>query len=185
MRLTTPRVKPLQDSELSVEQQEIMKPLTRNGRVFNIFRSMINHPVLFKNWLTFANYVLSKRSSISARDREIAILRIGWLCRAEYEWAQHVIIGKAAGITDAEIDQIAAGPDAPGWDAFDAAIVRAADDLYKDKIVSDATWKTLSGRYNEAQMMDLVFAVGQYNLVSMALNTMGVQLDPGLAGFKK
>lgn len=185
MRLTIPRVKPLQDDELNEEQRDIMKPLTRNGRVFNIFRSMIHHPVLFKNWLTFANYVLSKRSSISARDREIAILRIGWLCKAEYEWAQHVIIGKAAGITDEEIDRIAAGPDASGWDAFDAAIVRATDELHKDKIVSDATWKTLSGRYNEQQCMDLVFAVGQYNLVSMALNTFGVQLDPGLKGFKK
>ncbi|MGK2873686.1 MAG: carboxymuconolactone decarboxylase family protein [Alphaproteobacteria bacterium] len=185
MRITIPRVKPLQDDELGEEQREIMKPLTRNGRVFNIFRSMIHHPVLFKNWLTFANYVLSKRSSISARDREIAILRIGWLCKAEYEWAQHVIIGKAAGITDEEIDRIAAGPDASGWDAFDAAIVRATDELHKDKIVSDATWKTLSGRYNEQQCMDLVFAVGQYNLVSMALNTFGVQLDPGLKGFKK
>ncbi len=185
MRLTTPRVKPLLDSALNTEQQEIMKPLARNGSVFNIFRTMIHHPVLFKSWLIFANYVLSKRSSISPRDREIAILRIGWLCKAEYEWAQHVIIGKAAGITDAEIDRIAAGPDAPGWDAFDAAIVRAADELHKDKIISDATWKTLSGRYNEAQCMDLVFAIGQYNLVSMALNTFGVQLDPGLKGFKK
>lgn len=185
MRLTAPRVKPLQDNELNAEQQEIMKPLARNGQVFNIFRSMIHHPVLFKSWLTFANYVLSKRSSISARDREIAILRIGWLCRAEYEWAQHVIISRAAGITDEEIDRIAAGPDAPGWDAFDAAIVRAADELHKDKIISDATWAKLSERYNEAQRMDLVFAIGQYNLVSMALNTFGVQLDPGLKGFKK
>ena len=67
----------------------------------------------------------------------------------------------------------------------DAAIVQAADDLYKDKIVSGATWKILSSRYNDAQMLDLVFAIGQYNLVSMALNTFGVQLDPGLQGFKK
>ena len=185
MRLSTPRVRPLQDNELSDEQKEIMKPLTRNGRVFNIFRSMINHPALFRNWLAYANYVLSKRSSISARDREIAILRIGWLCQAEYEWAQHVIIGKASGISEQEIDQIAAGPDAPGWSEFDAAIVRAADDLYKDKIVSDGTWKVLTSRYNDAQMLDLVFAIGQYNLVSMALNTFGVQLDAGLQGFKK
>ena len=185
MRLTSPRVKPLQDDALNEEQKEIMKPLGRNGPVFNIFRSLINHPALFKNWLIFANYVLSRRSTLSARDREIAILRIGWLCQAEYEWAQHVIIGKAAGITDAEIDRIAAGPDAPGWDKYDAAVIRATDELHKDKIISDATWQTLSEKYTEQQRMDLVFAVGQYNLVSMALNTFGVQLDPGLKGFKK
>lgn len=183
MRLATPRVKPLQDDEFNAEQKQLAGTLTRNGKLFNIFRTLIHYPALFGNWLKFANYVLSKRSSISARDREIAILRIGWLCQAEYEWAQHVIIGKAAGITDAEIERIAAGPDTAGWNAFDAAIVRAADELHRDKIISDATWKTLSGRYNEQQMLDLVFAVGQYNLVSMVLNTFGVQLDPGLRGF--
>lgn len=185
MRLAIPRVKPLGDDEFNEEQRQLAGTLTRNGKLFNIFRTLIHYPVLFGNWLKFANYVLSKRSSISARDREIAILRIGWLCQAEYEWAQHVIIGKAAGITDAEIERIAAGPLATGWNAFDAAIVRAADELHQDKIVSDATWKTLSERYNEQQMLDLVFAVGQYNLVSMVLNTFGVQLDPGLRGFSK
>lgn len=185
MRLTAPRVKPLQDDELNDEQKEIFKPLVRYGRVFNIFRTLIHYPELFRNWLTFANYVLSRRSSLAAREREIAILRIGWLCRAEYEWAQHVIIGKQAGITDDEIKCIAQGPDAPGWSAFDAAIVCAADELHKDKIVSDATWKKLSERYNEQQLMDLVFAVGQYNMVSMVLNTFGVQLDSGLKGFDK
>lgn len=185
MRLTAPRVKPLQDSEFNEEQKELVKTLSRNGKVFNIFRTLLHYPVLFKNWLKYANYVLSKKSTLSARDREIAILRIGWLCRAEYEWAQHVIIGKQAGITDDEIKCIAQGPDAPGWSAFDAAIVRAADELHKDKIVSDATWKKLSERYNEQQLMDLVFAVGQYNMVSMVLNTFGVQLDSGLKGFDK
>ena len=184
MRLSKPRIRPLPDAELNDEQKAIMETLGRN-RTFNIFRALIHHPVLFKNWLTFANYVLSKRSSLNAREREIAILRIGWLCQAEYEWAQHVVIGKAAGITDDEIERIAKGPDAPGWDAHDAAILRATDELHRDKIVSDATWKTLSERYNEQQLMDLVFAVGQYNLVSMALNTFGVQLDPGLKGFGK
>jgi len=184
MRLKAPRVRPLPDEELNAEQKEIFKSLSRNGNVFNIFRTLIHYPALLKNWLTFANYVLSKRSSIAAREREIAILRIGWLCKAEYEWAQHVVIGKACGITDAEIDRIAAGPDAPGWSPFDAAIVRAADELHKDKIVSDATWNTLSERYTENQRMDLVFAIGQYNMVSMVLNTFGVQLDPGLKGFK-
>ena len=185
MRLTAPRVKPLKDGELNDEQKEIFKPFVRNGRVFNIFRTLIHYPELFRNWLSFANYVLSRRSSIAAREREIAILRIGWLCRAEYEWAQHVVIGKACGLSDAEIERIAQGPDAPGWDDFDAAICRTADELHKDKMVSDATWKKLSERYSEAQCMDLVFAVGQYNLVSMALNTFGVQLDTGLKGFNK
>ena len=94
-----------------------------------------------------------------------------------------MIFGKAAGLTDAEIERIKAGPEAPGWAPFDATLLRAVDELHKDAFISDKTWGALSERYNTEQLMDVVFAVGQYNLVSMALNTFGVQLDKGVKGF--
>ena len=120
---------------------------------------------------------------VGARERELLILRIGWLCQAEYEWGQHVVFGKGAGLTDEEIARIKEGPDAKGWAPFDAALLRAADELHADAFISDATWAALSARYSTEQLMDVVFAVGQYNLVSMALNTFGVQLDKGVKGF--
>ena len=88
------------------------------------------------------------------------------------------------GITQEEIDRITKGPKA-GWNAHDAAILQAADDLFENSIVSDETWKTLSKTYNTQQMMDLVFTIGQYNLVSWALNSCGVPLDDYLPGAKK
>jgi 4-carboxymuconolactone decarboxylase len=78
---------------------------------------------------------------------------------------------------------VSSGPDAPGWAPFDATLLRATDELHKDAFISDATWAALSQRYNTQQLMDVVFTVGQYNLVSMALNTFGVQLDKGVKGF--
>jgi alkylhydroperoxidase family enzyme len=126
---------------------------------------------------------MGETSTLPPRERELLILRIGWLCQAEYEWGQHVIFAKAAGLTDAEIARIKDGPDAPGWAPFDAALLRAADELHTDAFISDATWGALSQRYKTEQLMDVVFAVGQYNLVSMALNTFGVQLDKGVKGF--
>ena len=98
-------------------------------------------------------------------------------------WGQHVIFGKEAGLSDEEIARIKEGPDAKGWAPFDAALLRAADELHADAFISDATWAALSERYSTHQLMDVVFAVGQYNLVSMALNTFGVQLDKGVKGF--
>jgi alkylhydroperoxidase family enzyme len=112
------------------------------------------------------------------------ILRIGWLNEAEYEWAQHVEIAKRGGITDAEIEQIKQGPKA-GWNAHEAALLQAADDLFNDSVVSDATWAALSKKYSTQQMMDVVFTVGQYNLVSWALNSFGVPLDDFLPGARK
>lgn len=183
MRLTEPRIPTLDEAQWDDEQKELIGRAGEREQTFNIFRTLVRHPKALKRWMVFANHVLFK-STLGAREREIVILRIGWLCRAEYEWAQHVVIGKRAGLTDAEIDMISAGPDAPGWDRFDAALVRAADELHADAIISDETWATLAERYDEQQMIDLVFAIGNYNLVSMMLNTLGVQLDPGLEGFK-
>ena len=186
MRLTEPRVAPLGDSEWTGEAAELKERFTQggpgDGRVLNIFRTLAHHPKLLKRWTVFGNHILSK-STLPARDREILILRIGWLCRAEYEWGQHVVIGRRAGLDDADIARIAKGPDAESWDPFEAALVRAADELHADAMVSDETWKTLSERYDTRQMLDVLFTVGQYNLVSMVLNSAGVQLDEGISGF--
>ena len=75
--------------------------------------------------------------------------------------------------------------DAPGWAARDALLLRAVDELHADSIIADPTWKALSEQRSTQQLLDLVFTVGQYNLVCMALNTLGVQLDPGLVGFPR
>lgn len=150
--------------------------------MLNIFATLAHHPKLLKRWLVFGSHVLA-RSSLPAREREMLILRIGWLCRAEYEWGQHVLIARGSDLSDEEIQRIAEGPDAPGWTTSDACLLRAVDELHGDAMISDPTWKSLSERYDTKQLLDLVFTVGQYQLVSMALNTLGVQRDPGVPGF--
>jgi len=125
------------------------------------------------------------RSTLPDIDREILILRIAWLCYAEYEWAQHVRFGKFVGLTEDEINRIIEGPDVEGWDSFDTTLIRSVDELYKDTFISDTTWKILAERYNTHQLMDLVFTVGQYQSLAMAFNTFGVQLEEGIKGFPK
>jgi 4-carboxymuconolactone decarboxylase len=170
-------------STLTGEDRETAEKNQINGQVINIFRVLMNHPDLARRWMVFAAHVLGK-STLPARERELAILRIGWLNQAPYEWEQHVIIGKRSGISDAEIEQIQKGPKA-GWNRHEAAILQAADDLFENSVVSDQTWATLAEKYNTEQMMDVVFAIGQYNLVSWALNSFGVPLDDFLPGAKK
>lgn len=182
MRLKKPRVAPLAEVEWDAEAREILGPLNSLGPVLNIFATLAHHPKLLKRWMVFGNHVLAK-SSLPPREREIAILRIGWLCRAEYEWGQHTAIGRQTGLTDDEIRRIPKGADAPGWSALDAALLRATDELHGDAMISDATWAELSKHYETRQIIDLIFAVGQYNMVSMALNSLGVQREPGVEGF--
>ena len=152
------------------------------GRDLNIFRVMMNHPDLTRRWTVFAGHVLRKQT-LPVRERELLILRIGWLNQSEYEWAQHAEIAKRGGISEVEIEAVKAGPKG-GWSAHEAALLQAADDLYENSVVSDATWATLSASYCTRQMMDVVFTIGQYNLVSWALNSFGVPLDDFLPGAK-
>jgi len=183
MRLTKPRLEPLAEEKWDDETSEMLERLKVDGRVFNIFRTLAAHPKLLKKWLVFGNHILNK-STLPPRERELLILRVGWLCRAEYEWGQHVVIGKKAGLTDDEIERVKEGPDAPGWSEFDAALLRAVDDLRAQTFISDDVWDALAATYDTRQLLDLIFTVGQYNLVSMALNTLGVRLDEGVAGFE-
>ncbi len=182
MKLDTPRLDPIQPEDWTDDIKKTLQPNVEKGTVFNIFKTLSHHPDLFRRWLVFGNHVLFK-STLPPRERELIILRIGWLCEAEYEWAQHVLIGKEAGLTAEEIDRIKAGPNARGWSEADKLLLQATDELRKDAFITDATWNGLCQHFDKKQLMDVVFAVGQYNLVSMALNTLGVQLDDGLEGF--
>ncbi len=182
MHLSQPRVTPITQSEVDDETKELLESLKRDGHLYNIFATLARHPQLLKRWLVFGGHVLGK-STLPPREREIAILRMGWLCRAEYEWGHHVAIGKQTGLSDDDIRRIAEGPDAVGLDPFEATLLRAVDELHADTFISDAAWKALTERYNTQQVLDFLFTAGQYKLVSMVLNSVGVQLEEGFTGF--
>jgi len=178
MKSREQRIAPLPESQWDDETRKTLESLRRDGQIYNIFSTLANHPDLMKRWMVFANHVLAK-STLPARDREILILRAGWLCEADYEWRHHKVIAGDVGVTPEEIIRIEQGPDALGWDAFDRTLVRAVDELHTGNCVSTETWNELAERYNTQQLMDLVFAVGQYHLVSMVLNSLGIQVEPG------
>lgn len=184
MRLTAPRIEPLEMEQLDEAQAEVLAPFADpankvgGGRVLNIFRTLAHAPKALAAFLGWGNYILSRRNALPEREREMVILRTGWLCKSGYEFAQHTRIGKACGLTDEEIARIKAGPDAPGWTPLESAMLRAADELVADHFVSNATWTALEELGNKGRM-DLVFTVGQYTQVSMMLNSFGIQLEQG------
>ena len=153
----------------------------RERPVSNMIGIFAWHPELTKAFLVFNNHLF--RSTLSARVRELATVRVAWLRRGEYEWAQHIRMARAAGVTDEELDAVPAGPDAPVWGPLDAAVLRAVDEVIADRYVSDDTWKLLAEHFDRRQQMDLVFTIGSYDLLAMAFNVFGLQLDPGLEGF--
>ncbi len=177
MHLTSPRIAPLADADMSPNQEAALAPLLEGpAGVLNIFRTLAHAPDALKAFLTWGSYILSKRNALPPRAREIVILRIGYLCRSGYEWAQHIEIGKRIGLTADEIARIKTGE---GFGDAEGALIRACDELHARQFVSDSGWDALKSHFSEKQCMDVVFTAGQYTQVSMMLNTFGVQLDPG------
>jgi alkylhydroperoxidase family enzyme len=153
--LREPRVEPIEGSGLRVS------------------RTFARHPRMAAARSGQSRYVNSV-SPLTPYFRELLILRIGWNCQAVYEWAKHVgSVGRARD-RGLEPERIARGPDA-GWNDFEQAHLRAADEIYRDGIISEGTWSTLSERYDTRELMSVVMTVANYRLVSMSLNALGVQ----------
>lgn len=177
MYLKTPRIDALSDAELSAEQAGIFEEFgTRRN---NVFRTMVRIPEAARAFLTWGCYVLSRRNSLTRRERELVILRTGWLARSGYEWAQHKAIGLKSDLTEADIEAIKRGSADPAWSEGEKALLDAADDLHARQFIGEDIWTRLKAHYQERQIVDLVFTVSQYMQVSMFLNTFGVQLEEG------
>jgi 4-carboxymuconolactone decarboxylase len=163
------RIQPLPYAEWDIEALSVISP----GRKLppnNVLGLLARHPALARAFLTFNAHLLT--STLPARTRELAILRIAWRRRCRYEWAQHVLIARRAGITDEEIAGIRSGAA--------TLINRAVDELDDGSCLSDETYRALAAELDERQLMDLVFTIGTYGLLAVAFNTFGVELEPGL-----
>ncbi|MFN7028518.1 MAG: carboxymuconolactone decarboxylase family protein [Sphingopyxis sp.] len=184
MRLGQSRIEPVDLDRLDADQRAALEPFLASdggrvggGKILNIFRTLAHAPKALTAFLSWGNYILSKRNALSPRDRELVILRTGYNCRSGYEWTQHKRIGLDCGLTEEEVARIKAGPGA-GWSDLDRAMLRATDELTTDHFVTDATWAALAPLGDKGRM-DLVMTVGQYTQVSMILNSFGVQVEDG------
>jgi alkylhydroperoxidase family enzyme len=177
--MDTPRLSPVTDPSAEVLELYARGGLTApDGTPLNIFATLAHHPALLKRWMVFAAHVLSK-STLSPRHRELAILRTGWNCRSRYEFAQHAEIALRCDITADEVHRCKQPID-DHWSPVEAAILRAADELHHDATIGDATWNALTAELSAEQVLDLIFAIGQYHTVAFVLNSTGVLLDDGV-----
>jgi alkylhydroperoxidase family enzyme len=150
----------------------------------NIFRTVAHHPKLLDRFQRFGGFLLY-RGLLPDRERELVILRVGFRCGSVYEFGQHTLMGASAGLTAAEIEQLATetknGKD--GWGDADHDLVTFADELCATNAVTDATWSRLAARWSESELLELLVVAGFYRLVSGLLNSTGVQREPDTPGW--
>ena len=177
-RLAAARLEPLPRDAWSDEVRRLLDPEDAGRPAPNLDATLARHPVFFRPRAVRAAYVRTG-ATLPDRAREILSLRIGWLCGAEYQWSRHARAARRAGLTGGEIRRVAVGAEAPGWDPFEAALVRAADELHRDATLSDATWRALSTRYGTAELIDVVITAAAARTASIALNSLGTRIEPG------
>jgi len=177
------RVPPLPESEWSDDVKGILSGTPPGFEVRlgenNVFSTLARHSGLFRAWLRLGGFLLGA-GVLGARERELLILRAACNCGSSYEWGQHVRLSERLGISREEIMRVAQGPEAAGWSADDAALLRAADELHHSAKISDSTWQQLSESYDERGLIEIAMLVGHYHMLAFALNSLEVELDEGL-----
>lgn len=148
----------------------------------NVTATMAHNRTMSKAVNTFAQTVLFQ-GDLPRRQVELAVLRTGWNCQSIYEFGQHTLFGRAAGLSDEEIYATTRPLDGGGWSDADRAILQLADDVCADDCVSDATWSAVSSHFGPSDIVHLIAAVGCYRTVSSFLNSAGVVLDDGVPGW--
>ena len=177
-----PKIAAIPDSEMSDETRKIVDTIRLSAgagtaaEVPDYMRTMIKHPDLFRAQMELGTVLF--KGQIPARERELAVLRIGWLAGAPYEWGEHVKISQRYGVSREEIARVQQGSSAPGWSEHEAAILRGVEELLTDFAVSDATWDTLAKTWDEAQMLEYPSMVGQYVVTAFIQNSVRSRLAP-------
>jgi alkylhydroperoxidase family enzyme len=177
--MAAPKITPVPQSGWTAEQRALAAAFPK-GPTGNALGTFLTSPELVRGIYPFASYIMAD-STLTPRQRELLVLRMAWDCSSQYLWAHHAPRAAAAGISAGELRGIALGPDAPGWGPFEAALLRAADELHRDTFISTPTWNTLATQFGTEQLMDATFTVGESAEFATIYNSVGVEPEAGFA----
>ena len=181
VRPAIPRIAPLEPSEWTSAHRQILGASDQGAKTIDFFKICLRHVELCRAWTPFTMHV-ARDSRLPRRDKELLILRTAYLSHDAYAWGEHAMNGQRSGLfTEQELAQLAKKSAGDAWGPHEAALIAAADELHTKQFISDGTWKTLAAKYDEQQLLDAVFTVGQYTMIAMYLNSAGVRLVPGWA----
>ena len=177
-RPAAPRIEPRDDLTDRIRDAQRDSPVN----AVNVAATLARNKPLNRAFGPFAQAVLFD-GGLSRRNVELAVLRMGWNCQSVYEFGQHTLFGRDAGLTEAEIYAVTRPLDQHGWTDDERIVLQVVDELYADDCVGDATWAAAAAIFDDAEMLHLLMAAGCYRVVSGVLNSCGVQLDDGVPGW--
>lgn len=177
--LTVPRIAPGTVREIGRVNAALARAIgmAAGGRSPNVFTTLARHRRLFRRWLRFAG-ALMPGGDLPRAESELVILRVAHNCACDYEWRHHERLGRAAGLTAAEVERVRQGPAAEGWGRRQSLLLRTVDELHAERTIGDSLWAELRPRYSDQELIELCMLTGQYEMLAMTLNALAVQPDP-------
>ena len=148
------------------------------GTPLNIHNMLAHHPELMKAWMPLRNHVVGN-SSLSARHRELVILRTAHNCQADYEWWHHVERGLAAGLSRTEIERVETDVTEDGWKEDEYALLVAADNCHTQYRISRESREALDQFFSIQQQLDIAVTVGVYMTLALIIKTYDVPMEDG------
>ncbi len=146
-----------------------------NGSKFNLIHLLANHPTLAHGWLAY-NKVLTT-SFLPPKLRELVILRVAWINKSDYEWSMHVVIAQRLGLGPDHFTAVQEGPTAALWSALESHALHAADQLCATHDIDEQTWTALSRELDVRQLLELLFLIGSYTMLSWIFAAIRLPLE--------
>ncbi len=149
----------------------------RRGKLIPVYGLLLHSPDLAQAWMSFINAV-RWQTTLSARMREIVILRVAVLNNATYIIDVHRRHFAAAdGLTHAECEALlAATVSASAFSATELAVIAYVDALTRTSQVPDTVFEQARQSFDERQLVELSVLTGAYNMHTRVLNAL--QVDP-------
>ena len=147
----------------------------------NIFRMLGHAPHLLKPFASLGSGFLMQ-GKLDPVTRECVILRVGYLSNAKYETAQHEVIGRNLGMSDALVEAVKEGPTADGYTHEQRLVVAFTDHLVTHPHPSDGALNPVLKHFGPALLQELVLLIGYYMMVCRFLETFGVDIEEGGPG---
>jgi 4-carboxymuconolactone decarboxylase len=185
------RLEPLESHEFNADAQAYADEMNAakgnkpGTEIYSLFRLFFRHPLLFRRTMDMTAQLMDK-GELSAREREMAIIRVTWLCGAPNPYGEHVEVGRTIGLSEDELRRLTIGSAARGWSDHERNLLKAVDELWERQAVSDEVWDALALVWTDKQQIEFPAVVSQYIASSIMHNTLRTRIserNKGLAQF--
>lgn len=177
------RMKPLRADELTGESRAFLDHWTggffANAGKNPVLLTFAHHPQLAERFSALNVHLLTT-NTLPVKQRQIAIMRLAWICRATYMWSSHLNTSVLCGLDPDMFEPLKTGADDAYFTDFERNVIRATEELVNDHKIADATWNALMTEWDNRQMLDFLFTVGVYLAVAGVMRSTGVERQPDL-----